>query len=65
MFNTADNQFHFSRRETLRTVGAAATAPAIGTTAVGRPVRLKLQREPCMLPPAMQPACGRTAHGWR
>jgi len=30
MFNTADNRFHFSRRETLWTVGAAA-ALAIGT----------------------------------
>ncbi len=36
MFNTADNQFHLSRRETLRTVGAAA-ALAIGATAAGRP----------------------------
>src|SRR5258707_15388666 len=34
MFNTADNQFHLSRRETLRTVGAAA-ALAIGTVAGG------------------------------
>ncbi|MEH2472636.1 hypothetical protein V1281_006175 [Nitrobacteraceae bacterium AZCC 2161] len=36
MSNTADNQFHFSRRETLRTVGAAA-ALVVRTTAAGRP----------------------------
>jgi peptidoglycan/xylan/chitin deacetylase (PgdA/CDA1 family) len=36
MFNTADNPFHFTRRETLRTVGAAA-ALAIGATAASRP----------------------------
>jgi peptidoglycan/xylan/chitin deacetylase (PgdA/CDA1 family) len=34
MFNTADNQFHLSRRETLRTVGAAA-ALVIGSTVAG------------------------------
>ena len=36
MFNTAGNHFHLSRRETLRTVGAAA-ALAVGITAAGRP----------------------------
>src|SRR5258706_14459395 len=36
MFNTADNRFHLSRRETLRTVGAAA-ALVIGSTVAGGP----------------------------
>jgi peptidoglycan/xylan/chitin deacetylase (PgdA/CDA1 family) len=36
MFDTADNQFHLSRRETLRTFGAAA-ALVIGSTVAGGP----------------------------
>ena len=56
--------FHLSRRETLRTVGAAA-ALATGAAPPAGPVRLKLQRQPPIHPTAMQPASGRTALGWR
>jgi hypothetical protein len=38
MFNSADDQFHLSRRETLRTVGAAA-ALMVGATAASRPLQ--------------------------
>ena len=64
MFNTTDNQFRFSRRETLRTVGATA-ALMLGTTAAGQPHQAHAATATSTRPPAMQLASGRTALGWR